>query len=94
MKRPAQLEFQNYFSKTLDKWLQLWYNKYIKGKEMITMTENRQKLLDRMIRIYGYEHEITIKYAEMLEKFPPEEIYENTLRILVESHEEFPQLDD
>jgi hypothetical protein len=36
-------------------------------REVITMSERRQKMLDRIIRIYGYEHPITIRFAQILE---------------------------
>lgn len=51
------------------------------------MTEFRENLLTRMIRIYGFEHEITIKYANMLEKVPQTPTDDRALEIIVESHE-------
>lgn len=54
----------------------------------------REQLMDRMIRIYGFEHEIVIAFCTMCEDYPQTEAYDNTLRVLVESHEEFPVLDE
>lgn len=34
------------------------------------MTAYRQKLLDRMIKIYGFEHPLVIDYATLCENFP------------------------
>lgn len=58
------------------------------------MTENRQKLLDRIIRIYGYEHEITITFARLCELWEDTEDKDNLLLQLVVAHEEFPQIED
>jgi len=58
------------------------------------MTENRQKLLDRIIRIYGYEHEITIDFAKMCENYLNVEIFDKTLEALVKCHEEYPYTED
>lgn len=51
------------------------------------MTEKREELLTRMIRIYGMEHEVVIMFAKYIEnpKFD-----EELLEILVESHEQNP----
>lgn len=54
----------------------------------------REQLMDRMIRIYGFKHEIVIAFCKMCEDYPQTETYDNTLRVLVESHEEFPVLDE
>lgn len=51
------------------------------------MTEFRENLLTRMIHIYGFEHEITIKYANILEKVPQTPTDDRALEIIVESHE-------
>ena len=50
----------------------------------------REQLMDRMIKIYGLEHEIVIAFRAMCETYPKTEAYEKTLRILVECHEEYP----
>ena len=55
-----------------------------KEKEYITM---REKLLDRIIRIYGFEHHVTIKIAQMLES---PKYSDREMEMLVECHEKFP----
>ena len=54
----------------------------------------REQLMDRMIRIYGFEHEIVIAFCTMCETYPNTEAYDKTLRVLVECHEEYPVLDE
>ena len=54
----------------------------------------REQLMDRMIRIYGFEHEIVIAFRGMCETCPNTEAYDMMLRVLVEWHEEFPVLDE
>lgn len=51
------------------------------------MTEKREELLTRMIRIYGMEHEVVIMFARLIEnpKFD-----EKLLETLVENHEQNP----
>lgn len=51
------------------------------------MTEKREELLTRMIRIYGMEHEIVIMFTEYVEnpKFD-----EELLEAVVKCHEENP----
>ena len=51
------------------------------------MTEKREELLTRMIRIYGMEHEIVIMFAKYAEnpKFD-----EGLLETVVEWHEQNP----
>ena len=48
------------------------------------MTEKREELLTRMIRLYGMEHEVVITFAKLIEnpKFD-----EELLETLVECHE-------
>jgi hypothetical protein len=48
----------------------------------------KENLLDRMIRIYGFEHPITIAFAKLIENpdFPTQ-----YLELIVRSHEEDPQ---
>ena len=50
----------------------------------------REQLLDRMIRIYGFEHEIVIEFARMCEEWLPTEINDKALETLVKCHEENP----
>lgn len=49
----------------------------------------REQLLDRMIRIYGFEHPLTIEFAEMIEN----PFYKTSiLETLVKYHEHYPQI--
>ena len=50
----------------------------------------REQLLDRMIRIYGFEHEIVIEFARMCEELLPTENNDKALETLVKCHEENP----
>ena len=50
----------------------------------------REQLLDRMIRIYGFEHEITIQFARLMET----NISDHDLETIVKTHEEFPQYEE
>ena len=58
------------------------------------MTEFREMLLGRMIAIYGFEHQITIDFARMCETYPQGENWDKGLRVLVECHEEMPNIED
>ena len=51
------------------------------------MTEKREELLTRMIRIYGMEHEIVIMFAEYVEN---PKLDEKLLETLVKCHEQNP----
>lgn len=44
----------------------------------------REQLLDRMIKIYGYEHEVVIEFANLCEK---EWIADRDLETIVKTHE-------
>lgn len=50
------------------------------------MNEMREHLIDRMIKIYGFEHEIVIEFASMCEK---DCFTDRDLEIIVKSHEEY-----
>lgn len=50
----------------------------------------RENLIDRMIRIYGFEHPIVIQFAELCEHMPDTEYNNKALMILVKVHEENP----
>ena len=58
------------------------------------MSELREKLLDRMIRMYGMEHEIVISFAKLCETWDNGGIWDEALETLVKAHEEFPQIED
>lgn len=50
----------------------------------------RENLIDRMIRIYGFEHPIVIQFAELCERMEYTEANDKALMTLVEAHEENP----
>lgn len=50
--------------------------------------KEREKLLDRMIRIYGFEHELVIEFANMIED---PSFKTQHLETLVKCHEKHPQ---
>lgn len=54
----------------------------------------RENLLNRMIYIYGFENEITIWFARLLESQEENEINNKMLRIMVEWHEKSPIVDE
>ena len=54
----------------------------------------REQLLDRMIRIYGFEHGIVIDFAKMCETYPQGEQWDKALRVLVECHEASPYFEE
>jgi hypothetical protein len=54
------------------------------------MTKFRENLLNRMIRIYGFEHEIVLDFAAMCEAWADNDWNNKCLAILVESHEADP----
>ena len=47
----------------------------------------REQLLDRMIRIYGFEHEVVIEFARMCES---DNFTDKDLEVIVEAHEANP----
>lgn len=51
------------------------------------MSENRENLLTRMIRVYGFEHEITAAFSKLMEN---PSISDYTLETIVKAHEETP----
>lgn len=57
------------------------------------MTEFRKTLVDRMIRLYGFEHRVVIAFSGLCERYPDSKVDDKSLEILVEAHEEYPILD-
>jgi len=55
------------------------------------MSENRERLLDEMIRIYGFEHEVVIEFARLCETYEGDDLM---LEQLVKTHKEFPQIEN
>lgn len=47
----------------------------------------REKLLDRMIALYGYENLMVIEFARLCETWEENEWNDKVLTILVEAHE-------
>lgn len=61
------------------------------------MNDFRKELLDRMIRIYGFEHEIVIQFAKACEAYTTPETsayWDKILKFLVEGHEVNPYFPD
>lgn len=58
------------------------------------MSEYREQLVDRMIRIYGYENEIVIKFCEICKKDPDNAELDKMCELFVSSHEQFPQIEN
>jgi len=54
------------------------------------MTTYRERLLDRMIALYGLENPIVIEFAGMCEKYGDNSWNDDFLRLLVEAHEADP----
>ena len=67
--------------------------KRTKGKSMNTMSTMRENLIDRMVRIYGFEHPVVIQFTDLCERWKDTKENDKVLRIIVESHEEFPVLE-
>lgn len=55
------------------------------------MSEKRERLVNRMIRIYGFENPIVIEFRELCERYPISEWNDQCLTTLVEAHEAHPQ---
>lgn len=51
----------------------------------------REELLTRMIRLYGFEHEAVIQFAELMAR---PQISDETLETVVKCHEEHPLWED
>ena len=52
----------------------------------------REKLIDRMVHIYGFENPIVIEFCKLCEAWEDIEDRDHLLEVIVKSHEEFPQL--
>jgi predicted glycosyltransferase len=64
-----------------------------RGKQ-IMMNATRENLIDRMIRIYGFENDIVIQFAGLCERYTDNVTNDKMLTILVEAHEASPILDN
>ncbi len=77
-----------FYAIAIDFMQRVWYYNYRKKqREVLVM---REQLLDRMIRIYGFEHEIVIEFARMCEEWLPTKNNDKALETLVKCHEENP----
>ena len=54
------------------------------------MSDYRKNLVDRMIRLYGFESEIVVLFANMAEKYTDSKAWDNVMLMLVEAHEAHP----
>ena len=54
------------------------------------MTKCREKLIDRMIAIYGFENPIVVEFARLCEDWESTEWNEKVLTIMVGAHEAEP----
>lgn len=60
-------------------------------REVKAMTENRERMLSEMIRIYGFEHEVTIEFARLLES---DTMTDKDLETILKAHKENPVMLD
>ena len=58
------------------------------------LSQFREDLLTRIIRIYGFEHKITIWFAQLLEDQEENEINNKLLERMVKCHEKSPIVDE
>ena len=61
-------------------------------KEVKKMTKFRENLIDRMIKIYGYEHEIVLEFCRLCENWESNVWNDKCLEIVVEAHEAEPMI--
>jgi len=57
------------------------------------MTDYREKLIDRMIHIYGFENPAVIEFCHMCENWEVNDWNDKCLTIIVECHEVDPVVD-
>lgn len=55
------------------------------------MTAYRENLIDRVIRVYGYEHSMTVRFAQMCEILDNTAENDQALASLVQDYEKAPQ---
>lgn len=58
------------------------------------MTDYRKNLVDRMIRLYGFENPITVLFADMAEKYVDSPEWDRAMLFLVNAHEENPVVEE
>ena len=54
------------------------------------MNELRENLIDRMIKIYGFENPIVIRFCDLCENYGEGDWNDKILTLLVEAHETKP----
>lgn len=54
------------------------------------MNKIREQLIDRMIRLYGFEHEIVINFINFCDSYEDTDLHDKMLTVLVEAHEANP----
>jgi hypothetical protein len=54
----------------------------------------REKLIDRLIHIYGFENPIVIEFCRLCEKWENGKEKDELLEVIVKWHEEFPQFEE
>lgn len=55
---------------------------------MRKLSEKRQAMLDKMIKIYGFEHEVTVAFAGMLENWDDTKECDKALEMILITHKE------
>lgn len=55
------------------------------------MNDKRERLIDRMIKIYNPKHPIVIEFCKLCERYADSEWNDQCLTTLVEAHEADPQ---
>lgn len=58
------------------------------------MNKVREQLVDRMIKVYGFEHEIVVEFAHLCEDYPDNSYTDSMLTTLVKCHEANPYTGD
>ena len=51
----------------------------------------REELMNRMIKLYGFENPITIDFCRLCKELPNTKAYDSALATLVKCHEGTPQ---
>lgn len=54
------------------------------------MDAKRNELIDRMVRVYGFENPIVIKFCKACEGWAQDEHTTHLLEVIVIAHEQFP----
>jgi hypothetical protein len=68
---------KKFFKKGIDISIKIWYYNGVKGKKQRrTKMIDREKYLTKVIHFWGFEHPNTIKFAELIENAPDEEVIE------------------